>query len=118
MNTCAKGKRGEECAARYLEAHGFTIVEKNYRGYRGEIDIVALEEDTVVFVEVKTWDCFDVGELEYVVNREKRNRIEATARQYLFEHNGLRRHAARFDVLFLSTKNGVEEHWRGAFNGA
>ncbi len=118
MNTSEKGKKGEDCAVRFLEQQGYEIVDRNYRGYRGEIDIVARENETIVFVEVKTWDSFGVDELEYAINKEKQARIEKTAKHYLHVHDEFRELVVRFDVIFLSSENGVEEHWSGVFNGA
>jgi putative endonuclease len=48
------GRSGEELAAGFLEKHGYRIVERNWRGTRGELDIIAESDDTTVFVEVKT----------------------------------------------------------------
>ena len=48
------GQTGESAAARYLQLHGYKILEKNFRSRFGEIDIVAQKNETVVFVEVKT----------------------------------------------------------------
>jgi putative endonuclease len=48
------GRSGEQLAARFLEAAGYRIVERNWRGTRGELDLIAEHDDTTVFVEVKT----------------------------------------------------------------
>ncbi|MGU3411496.1 YraN family protein [Microbacterium sp. M1A1_1b] len=54
MGTAEMGARGEDIAVDWLEQHGFTIVDRNWRCARGEVDIVARHQDGLVFVEVKT----------------------------------------------------------------
>ncbi|CAG0930904.1 partial hypothetical protein, partial [Planctomycetaceae bacterium] len=54
MNKLAIGKQGEDEAAAFLEGKGYAVLERNYRCRYGEIDIVARDGRTVVFVEVKT----------------------------------------------------------------
>lgn len=85
------GDRGEAAAARYLKAHGYKIIAKNFRSAHGEIDLVAENRDALVFVEVKTrTDCaarFDAYGLPCeAVNAEKRRHILYTARVFLAKH--------------------------------
>jgi len=54
LSSHAKGQRAEDCAAAWLSAEGYTIVERNFRVRGGEIDIIAFKDETLVFVEVKS----------------------------------------------------------------
>ncbi len=77
------GERGEELAARLLWKKGFRIIERNYRCDVGEIDLIAEDRGTVVFVEVKTRRSLASGAPEEAVDREKRRRILRAAEWYL-----------------------------------
>jgi len=61
------GAEGEALAAGYLEKEGWTVLSRNWRTRRGEIDIIALEADTLVFIEVKTWPRGEAEDLELVI---------------------------------------------------
>jgi putative endonuclease len=92
------GKRGEELAAAYLAEAGYRIIERNYRCLFGEIDIVAEEGETLVFVEVKS-RCSDAyGDPQLAVGRQKQRKISMISVHYLAERH-LRHRPARFDVV-------------------
>ena len=92
------GDRGEKLAARYLKSLGFKIIRRNYSSPFGEIDIVARQNDTLVFVEVKSRTEGLEGSAEYAVTTKKQNKITKTALCYLKEHR-LRDVDCRFDVV-------------------
>src|SRR3979490_1631101 len=70
------GARGEKLAARFLRQHGYKILYRNFRGRTGgEIDIVCRENDTLVFVEVKTRTREDFGRPSDAIDRDKQKRI-------------------------------------------
>lgn len=92
------GKRGEELAAAYLAEAGYRIVERNYRCIFGEIDIVAEEGETLVFVEVKSRRSEAYGDPQLAVGHEKQKKISRIAMHYLAESR-LRHRPARFDVV-------------------
>lgn len=94
----AKGKRGEEQAVEYLKGLGFEIIELNYRCRLGEIDIIAKDEDTLVFLEVKTRSTAGFGEPEAAVNLAKQKRISRVSLHYLQSHHNPEQ-KARFDVV-------------------
>jgi putative endonuclease len=99
------GERGEELAAAHLEASGYRIIERNYRSVFGEIDIVAEEGETLVFVEVKCRRSDAFGPPELAVGREKQKKISRIALHYLSEHR--QRHCpARFDVVAVKLLPG------------
>ena len=112
------GQRGEAAAARYLKKKGLIIVARSDRGRLGEIDLVAVEGRTVVFVEVKTRTSHDAGHPADAVDREKQRRLTRLALSYLKSH-GLLEHAARFDVVAVTWPEGERkpriEHFQNAF---
>lgn len=78
------------------------IVERNFRSNRGEIDIIALEGETLVFIEVKAWNFYSYGEMEYGIGPQKRRRIIETAKYFLSVHREYNSMALRFDVVFIA----------------
>ena len=92
------GKRGEELAAAYLAEAGYRIIERNYRCLFGEIDIVAEEGETLVFVEVKSRRSDAYGVPQLAVGLQKQKKISRISLHYLAERH-LRHRPARFDVV-------------------
>ena len=76
-------------AKRHLERQGYSILETNYRCAYGEVDIVALEGNAVVFVEVKTRRDRTFGRPEESVTAAKQEKLIETAQAYLQENSGL-----------------------------
>lgn len=78
------GRRGEDLAHRFLRRHGYTVVARNYRPPAGglEIDLVAWDGPTLVFVEVKTRAREDFGSPDAAVDSEKQRFLERAARDY------------------------------------
>jgi putative endonuclease len=97
----AAGRTGEAKAATALENAGMTIIGKNVRSPRGEVDIIALDGDTIVFIEVKSWSTYGIEELQYGINLKKRRRIIETAKYFLALHREYNGMAVRFDVVFV-----------------
>ena len=95
------GRKGEEAAARYLVRRGCDIVERNWTCIAGEADIIALDGDTIVFVEVKTRTSAANGLPGEAVTKEKRARYEKIACLYL-EHSEVTDVPVRFDVVALT----------------
>jgi len=109
------GARGEEAAARYLEAHGLRVVERNYRCRWGEVDVVAVERDTIVFVEVKLrYEPFDPLE---AVDERKQHQISKAAFDFLLRRGMLGR-PARFDVVAVEGKSLECTHVEDAFESS
>lgn len=77
------GRRGEDAAATYLEAHGWVVVARNYRFGRREVDLVIRRDGILAFVEVKTRSGDGFGSPQDAITRLKRREIEAVAAQYL-----------------------------------
>ncbi|MDR1352666.1 MAG: YraN family protein [Treponema sp.] len=96
------GRDGESRAAAYLEASGIMIVARNIRSFRGEVDLVALDGQTLVFVEVKAWSVYSFESLSYGMNLQKQRRIIETAKYFLSVHREYNSMAVRFDVIFIN----------------
>ena len=99
------GDFGETAAARYLEEHGMTIAERNFRTRSGEIDIVAEDNGTLVFVEVKTRRSLKFGTPGMAVTYAKQQKIRTTALHYLQQCGGGYNKIA-FDVIEIVADDG------------
>jgi putative endonuclease len=111
------GTRGERVGAKFLKRLGYRILETNYTCALGEVDIIALDGDMIVFVEVKTRQSDQAADPENAVNFHKRKQITRTARWYLSTHN-LQNVPARFDILAIlipATGKPTIEHFIDAF---
>jgi putative endonuclease len=111
------GRLGEDLAHRYLRSHGCTIVARNYRTLSGsgEIDIVAWQGETLVFVEVKTRGTSDFGEPERAVDVQKRDHIRRAAQDYL-RRSEVEWERSRFDIVSIVLAKPVKIDWiRDAF---
>ena len=95
------GKRGEEEAARFLQKRGFTILDRNVRSRLGEIDLVAREGKTLVFVEVRTRREGDGDPPQASVTAVKQRRLGRLAQHYL-KRKGLGEVPCRFDVVAVT----------------
>ncbi|MDZ4178910.1 MAG: YraN family protein [Coriobacteriia bacterium] len=111
------GQRGEDAASAYLERVGMSIVERNWRDKAGEIDVVALDGETLVFVEVKTRRSASAGTPEESVSPTKQKRLTRLARIYV-DRAGLTECEIRFDViaiLVIADDRALLRHHRAAF---
>ena len=92
------GKMGEDLAIDQLRALKYKIIERNFRCALGEIDIIAREKDTLVFVEVKTRRTRDFEGPAAAVNQRKQRQLSRVALTYLNQKK-LAETPARFDVV-------------------
>ena len=92
------GNYGENLACNFLQKHDYQILERNFLSYRGEIDIVARDKDTLVFVEVKTRTQTYCGQPAEAVNFSKKKQLYKVAEYYLYLHHQLEC-KVRFDVI-------------------
>ena len=99
------GRRGEEFAERHLASQGYRILERRYRTRAGEIDFIAEDGATLVFVEVKTRSSLAFGRPSEAVGSRKRARIAAAASLYLAFRGGPER-SCRFDVVEVLESGG------------
>jgi putative endonuclease len=112
------GHSGEDLAAVYLQEAGYRILERNYRTRLGEIDIIARDGDTLVFVEVKVRRSPSFGSAKAAVTAAKRRRLSMVALVYLKSPAGRGTSRARFDVVAVD-RHGPEarlELVRNAFD--
>src|SRR5262245_30150882 len=100
----ALGKVGEDLACAELERRGYVVLERRYRRRRGELDIIARDGRTVVFVEVKAREGRDFGEAAEAVTARKRRKMTQLALDYLARHR-LTECACRFDVVSIHMEN-------------
>lgn len=111
------GKCGEKVATKYLESKKYRIIQKNYRCFYGEIDIIAKDKKAIVFVEVKTRSSKKYGRGMEAVNFIKRQKLRKTALHFL-QKNKVFFDGLRFDVIDILIKNsGPPEihHIKNAF---
>lgn len=110
-----KGKEGERLAALYLEGKGYSILARNWRFGKEEIDLVAQKKDTLVIVEVKARSGSFFGEPEEFVNRKKQKHLIRAANAYI-EEKGLDAEV-RFDVIgvIITGENHHINHIEDAF---
>ena len=108
-----KGSGGEAAAAGFLEKKGLKIIEKNFRTRTGEVDIIAVDGETLVFAEVKAWSAYGIEALEQAINAKKQNKIIETSKYFLSLHREYKYMAVRFDVIFVCPQ-GVT-HLESAF---
>ncbi len=94
------GKKNELIAASFLKKKGYKILEQNYRTKNGEIDIIAKEKETIVFVEVKSGRTGFAGSPKWAVTFKKQRKISMVALYYL-KMMKLSNHKARFDVVSI-----------------
>jgi putative endonuclease len=104
------GNKGESIAARHLKKNGYRILEQNYRTSLGEIDIIAADRDTIVFVEVKARKSGRFGDPKWAVTLRKQRKISMVALHYL-KATQQDQVKARFDVVSINASGdapGIE----------
>ena len=110
------GKQVEELAARHLKRRGYKIIARNYRTKAGEIDIIAREGRTLVFIEVKGRQSARYGSAKAAVTPRKQHQVSKVALWYLKENDQMDA-KARFDVVAVTRQDGEDriEIVRNAF---
>ena len=99
-----QGRDGEAQAASFLEGKGMRILEKNFRSPRGEVDIIAQDGETIVFVEAKAWSTYEIDALEQSLDHKKQRKIIETSKYFLSLNRKYIYMAIRFDVVFISPR--------------
>ena len=96
-----KGDLGEDLACSYLEKKGYTILTRNFNCFYGEIDIIAHDNNELIFIEVKTRYQNSYGEPIEAVNTYKKFHLYNTAKYYLYKSNLLDA-PIRFDIIEIN----------------
>ena len=112
------GQRGEKLAGDFLRRKGMKIIRRNYRFDRGEIDIICMDKETLVFAEVKTRTNRQYGTPIEAVSEKKAAQIRKVAEGFLMEEsNGLEFQEIRFDIvgILLEGNEEIIEHIENAF---
>lgn len=112
------GEKGENIAVTFLEAQRFVILERNFRCKAGEVDIVARDGSTLVFVEVKTRRSYAYGVPQLAVTPFKQRQICKASLTWLAKNKRYDNNA-RFDVVAITLTNDVTpriEHIKNAFD--
>jgi putative endonuclease len=111
------GRLGERIACRHLLKLGYDVLARRYRARRNEIDLVAFEGETLVFVEVKTRETSAFGEPWEFVDWEKRQRLQSAADEFIARYD-LGCYTYRFDIVSVLAPSGEVEEitlYRNAF---
>ncbi len=101
------GKFGEDLAVSYLKKHGYSIIDRNFKARYGEIDIICIQEDTIVFVEVKTRVGAAFGKPEEAVTPRKLHEVIQTAQYFMVTHKNVPE-AMRIDVIAIELTRNKE----------
>lgn len=102
------GKRGEDLAYKEIKRRGYKKIIRNYRCSLGEIDIIARDGDTLVFLEIKTRRAGNLAYAKEAVDERKKRQISKVALEYL-KANGFNDMKARFDVVAVSLEGKEPE---------
>jgi putative endonuclease len=117
--TATTGRLGESLALEFLMGQRYTIVEKNYRKRYGEVDIIARDGDTLVFIEVKTRRSTIFGTPFEAVDARKQRQLSRVALEYL-QNRRVSETPARFDVIAVQLDGDnqpvVIDHMKNAFD--
>jgi putative endonuclease len=114
------GREGEETAAAFLAARGFTILARNVRSQAGEIDLVALDGPTLVFCEIRTRRSRGQGGALESVTPAKQRQVVRVAEHFLLHHPRLATLPMRFDVVAIDRRGAAVDvvHVADAFGAA
>ena len=107
------GKKGEEIASKYLNNNGYEVIKQNFRCKLGEIDLIAIKNNTIIFVEVKTRSSTKFGTAEQAVDSKKKRHILRTSQVFLTK-NELNNCNLRFDVISVYMNGDIYkiEHFK------
>lgn len=104
MNNHQYGNQGEALAKDYIEKQGFTVIEQNFRyGRYGEIDIIGIKSNLLVFFEVKSRHTSAYGNPSYAITHKKKNALRAVATYFLLQnpqYNSIH-YTIRFDCITI-----------------
>lgn len=113
-NTKVKGNKGEQLAVDFLLNIGYTILDRNFRSGKAEIDIIAKDKNFIIFIEVKSRSVFNEGTPRDLLSNSQQKRIIEAAHNYIIDNDI--NEEARFDFISvtLDQQNKIE-HIKDAF---
>ncbi|MBU0696902.1 MAG: YraN family protein [Bacteroidetes bacterium] len=102
------GKKAEVIAKIYLEEKGFEILDENWTFGKAEVDLIAYQNKTIIFIEVKARSGNYFGEPEEFVDTKKQQLLSIAAEEYIYlmEHKG----EIRFDIISILFKKGFDQY--------
>jgi putative endonuclease len=106
QNSHSKGVLAEDIACNYLSSLGYSIAAKRYKTKHGEIDIIAIDRNTLVFAEVK---CRKNNETHEVLSKKQMQRIANASMQYLIDNSINLEHDCRFDFIFINLADSLSK---------
>lgn len=114
-NNKEKGALGEDIAVKYLMSKGYSIIDRNYRTSIGEIDIIAIKDNVLVFIEVKARTNLNYGYPYEAVNWKKQEKIIKSSYIYI-KYKNLYKYQIRYDIIqvYLQKKPKIN-HIENAF---
>lgn len=112
------GKKIENLASAYLQKHNLKLVTTNYSCKMGEIDLIMMDKEILVFIEVRYRRDRNYGDAVGSINKSKQNKIKKTASYYLQQHKLYDKISCRFDVVAVSGQSSEDLYWiKDAFWG-
>ena len=116
-NTRQQGQASEHLACQHLQRQGLRLITQNWQCRQGELDLVMLDGDTVVFVEVRARRHSAWGGALESIDARKRGKLVIAAELFLQQHSRWTRHPCRFDVVAISTDGAARLDWiKNAFD--
>lgn len=100
-----KGKKAENLAEQFLTQNNLTTLKRNYLCKSGEIDLIMMDKDELVFIEVRARGKAEYGSAAETVDIKKQRKIISSAKLFLLENPHLSKHMCRFDVFELNDFN-------------
>ncbi|MFO7887486.1 MAG: YraN family protein [Eubacteriales bacterium] len=114
MNKKEIGNRYEKIVEKYIEKKGYKILESNYRNFIGEIDIIAKNNETIIFIEVKSRKTKKYGLPREAVTKRKIDKIRKCSLLYIRDNN-IYNNPLRFDVVEVYINEKIINHIKNAF---
>lgn len=106
------GQAFEQQAYQYLKRHGLTLVCRNYHCRQGEIDLIMVDQDTLVFIEVRYRQASSHGTAVETVDHHKQEKLRTTAQHFLLHNPQYQHWNCRFDVIGLNKyQTETQIHW-------
>ena len=104
------GAQAENSALSYLKQQGLTLLTRNFASKTGEVDLIMLDKETLVFIEVRFRSNNAFGSASHTLNRQKQSKIRKTAHIYLQSHPQHRHRICRFDLVALDSRDSGKEN--------